>query len=105
MEPEPKEITFSQTLPSRNWVDKIYVLNAPYRHRQMDFSVKGTTHPKMKMCWKSIQLQAIKDVEFVSSSEQIQRNVHFTSLAHQWIICSELVPSEWAYKNITIFHK
>ncbi len=93
MEPEPQEITFSQTLPSRNWVGfwvlkqdhrwiaehKIYVLNAPYGHRQTDFSVKGTVHPKMKMCWKCIQLQVIKDVdEFVSSSEQIQRNLHFT---------------------------
>ncbi len=42
--------------------------------------------------------------EFVSTSEQIWRNL---ALRH-WIPCSEWVPSEWvqtADKNITIIHK
>ncbi len=42
--------------------------------------------------------QVIQDVgEMVSSSEQIWRNV--ASLAHQWILCSEWVPSEWESKQ------
>ncbi len=42
--------------------------------------------------------------EFVSSSKQ---KCCITSLAHQWILCSEWVPSEWvqtADKNITKVH-
>ncbi len=34
-----------------------------------------------------------------SSSEQIWRN-SITSLAHQWILCSEWVPSEWESKQL-----
>ncbi len=34
----------------------------------------------------------------VSSSEQIKRN--FASLAHQWILCSEWVPSEGESKQL-----
>ncbi len=61
--------------------------------------IKGIVHPKMKLCWKSTHPQVIQDVdEFVSSSEQIWRN----------ILCSEWVPSEWesktADKNIIIIH-
>ncbi len=39
-----------------------------------------------------------KLVFFFFSSEQIWRNV--SSLAHQWIICSEWVPSEWESKQL-----
>ncbi len=40
----------------------------------------------------------IQDVdEFVSLSEQVWRNV---SLARQWILCSEWVPSEWESKQL-----
>ncbi len=42
---------------------------------------------------RNSNLMTIKDVdEFVSSSEQIRCII--TSLAHQWILCSEWVPSE-----------
>ncbi len=63
-------------------------------------------HPKILIRWKFTHPQAIQDVEeFVSSSEQIS----ITSLAHQWILCSEWVPSEWEskqlIKNITVIHK
>ncbi len=58
----------------------------------------------MKIC-----PQAIQDVdEFVSSSDS-ECKFSITSLAHQWILCSEWVPSEWEskqlIKNITIIHK
>ncbi len=44
--------------------------------------------------------QAIQDVdEFVSSSDQIWRNVAL-SLTHQWMLCSEWVPSEWQSKQL-----
>ncbi len=53
--------------------------------------------------------QAIQDVdEFDSSSEPDLEKRCIISLAHQWILCSEWVPSEWvltADKNITIIHK
>ncbi len=53
----------------------------------------------MKMCSPSGQVVD----EFVSSSEQIWRNL--VSLAHQRVLCSEWVPSEWeSKKNITIIH-
>ncbi len=49
--------------------------------------------------------QAIQTVdEFVSASENVWRN---WSLTHQWIHCSEWVPSEWvqtADTNIIIIH-
>ncbi len=46
----------------------------------------------MEICWKCTQ--DADDLEKFS----------FTSLAHQWIFCSEYVPSEWvqtADKNIS----
>ncbi len=50
--------------------------------------------------------QVIQDVEeFVSSSDLDKYSI--TLLAHQWILCSEWVPSEWvqtADKNITVIH-
>ncbi len=49
--------------------------------------------------------QAIQDVdEFVSSSDLEKCST--PSLACQWILCSEWVPSEWEskHKNITIIH-
>ncbi len=53
--------------------------------------------------------QAIQDVdEFVSSSQQIWEKFSITSLALQWMLCSEWVPSEWEskqlIKNITVIH-
>ncbi len=44
--------------------------------------------------------QAIQDVyKFVSSSEQILK-FSITSIAQQWILCSEWVPSEWESKQL-----
>ncbi len=41
---------------------------------------------------------------WVSSLEQIWKKKLITRLAHQWILCSEWVPSEQLMKNITIIH-
>ncbi len=96
MEPEPKEITFSKLCLLEIELTNI-CLNAPYRHRQMDFSVKGTTPPKMKMCWKSIQLQVIKDVDEFVFIRTDSAKVHFTSLltngssAVNWCHQNELI--------------
>ncbi len=43
-------------------------------------------HPKMKICWKCTHTQAIQDLdEFVSSLEQIWRNVAL----HHLLVTSE----------------
>ncbi len=61
--------------------------------------IKGIVHPKIKNCWKYTPLQVIQDVdEFVSSSDLEKCSI--TSLAHQWILCSEWVPSEWESKQL-----
>ncbi len=45
-----------------------------------------------------IHLQAIKDVDkFAASSDLGQYSI--SSLAHQWILRSEWVPSEWESKE------
>ncbi len=50
---------------------------------------KGIVHPKMKICWQFTHPQAIQHVdEFVSSSEQIWRNL---SLHHLLINGSSAV--------------
>ncbi len=58
----------------------------------------------MTICWKCAHPHAIQDVyEFVSSSDLEKCSI--ASLAHQWMLCSEWVPSEWvqtADKNITL---
>ncbi len=42
---------------------------------------------------------AIQDVdEFVSSADLDKYSI--TSLAHQWMLCSEWVPSEWESKQL-----
>ncbi len=53
------------------------------------------------ICWKCAHPQTIQDVdELVSSSGQIWINLaNLTSLAPQWILCSEWVPSEWESKQ------
>ncbi len=54
---------------------------------------------RIKICWKCAYRQAIQDVEeFVSSSDLEKCSI--TSLAHQWILCSEWVPSEWESKQL-----
>ncbi len=45
--------------------------------------------------------QAIQDEDgFVDSWEHIWRICSITSLAHQWTLCSEWVPSEWESKQL-----
>ncbi len=57
---------------------------------------------KTKTSWNFTHSQAFQDVdELVFSSEQIQRNVSISPLAHQKIICSEWVPSGWESKQLT----
>ncbi len=61
-------------------------------------------HSKMTITWKYPHPQIIQDVdEFVSSSD-LEKCVS-ASVSHQWMLCSEWVPSEWeSDKNITIIH-
>ncbi len=55
--------------------------------------------PKLKICWKYPHPQAIQDVdEFYSSSDLEKCSI--PSLVHQWILCSEWVPSEWESKQL-----
>ncbi len=54
----------------------------------------------MEICWKCAHHLAIQDVdEFVSSLDLEKFSI--TSLAYQWIFCSEWVPSEWEFKQLT----
>ncbi len=49
--------------------------------------------------WQLAHPQAIQDIdEFVSSSDLEKCSI--TSLAHQWMLCSEWVPSEWESKQL-----
>ncbi len=56
--------------------------------------LKGIIHPRMKTLLKCAHPQAIKGVD-----EFLHKNrfggISVTSLSHQWILCSEWVPSEW----------
>ncbi len=53
--------------------------------------ILGIVHTKIKISWKCFCF---------FSSEQIWRNVALISFAHQWIPCSEWVPSEWESKQL-----
>ncbi len=59
----------------------------------------------MNIFWKCPHPQAIQDVDEVLSSADLEKCI-IPSLAHQWILCSEWVPSEvqTADKNITVIH-
>ncbi len=49
--------------------------------------------------WKCTHPQAIQDVdEFFIGTDLEEFSI--TSLAHQWILCSEWVPSEWESKQL-----
>ncbi len=66
---------------------------------------KWTVHPKMKICWRFTHPQAIKDVDSFFSIRTDLEKFSITSLAHQWILCSEWVPSEWESKKLIKHHK
>ncbi len=56
-----------------------------------------------KMCWKFTHAQTIQDVDeflhlFFIRTDLEKFNI--ASLAHQWILCSEWVPSEWESKQL-----
>ncbi len=54
---------------------------------------------QINIFWKYSHPQAIQDVdEFVSSSDLEKFSI--PSLAQQWILCSEWVPSEWESKQL-----
>ncbi len=64
--------------------------------------IKGIVHPKMEICWKSTHSQPIQDVdEFVSSSEQIWRNVSSEMDPLQWMDAVRM-RVQTADKNIVI---
>ncbi len=53
----------------------------------------------MKICRKYTHPQAIQDVdEFVSLANLEKCSI--PSVAQQWILCSEWVPSEWESKQL-----
>ncbi len=53
-------------------------------------TVKGIVHPKIKFSWKCTHSQAVQDFKKLSIS----------SLVHQWILCSDWLPSEWESKQL-----
>ncbi len=78
-----------------------FVLNATMQFNHLE----GIDHTKMKICWKITQPQAIKNVVRLLYQNRFGE-LYFTLFAHQWILCSECVPSEWESKQpITIVHK
>ncbi len=57
----------------------------------------------MRICWKGLLPEAIQDVvEFVSLSYLEKCSI--TSLAHQRMLCSEWVPSQWESKQLIKHH-
>ncbi len=64
--------------------------------RSFPFFALGRLLSKVaKICWKCAQV--IQNLH-LSSSDLEKSNI--TSLAHQWILCSEWVPSEWESKQL-----
>ncbi len=55
---------------------------------------EGIVHPKLKICCKCIHNQAIQDVDAFDFIRTDLEKCYITSLAHQWMLCSEWVPSE-----------
>ncbi len=67
------------------------------QHTGAEHSLKGILHPKIIIT----HLQAIQDVdEFLFFIRTDLEKFRITSLAHQWILCSEWVPSEWVSKHL-----
>ncbi len=91
-------------------MDSIRFLNTVNNKKQLIKSKQFRLSWKRNSSTKSEHLLNIKiqDVEeFVSSSDLEKSSI--TSLAHQWILYSEWVPSEWESKQlkkyITIIYK
>ncbi len=68
-------------------------------------SLKGTVHPKNLICWTFCHF-GIQDVDVCFFIKTNLEKLSIASLAHQWILCSEWVPSEWESKQlIKTIHK
>ncbi len=61
-------------------------------------------HPKMKICFTFTHPQAIQNVDVCFFIWTDLEKFSITSLAHQWILCSEWVPSEWESKQLIKHH-
>ncbi len=57
--------------------------------------LKGIVGPKIKICWQFTLPQAIQCWRVCLLIRKDLEKFSITSLAHQWIHCSEWVPSEW----------
>ncbi len=57
------------------------------------FYFKGIVHPKILIFWKCTSPQVSQDVDFSIGTDL--EKFCITTLAHEWILCSEWVPSEW----------
>ncbi len=62
--------------------------------------VKAIVHPKMNISWKRTHPQAIIDVDKFFFIRTDLEKCSIPSLSHQWILCSEWVPSEWESKQL-----
>ncbi len=66
---------------------------------QIHHSLKGTVHPEKENLHKSTQTHLhLGQPESVSSSDLEKCSI--VSLAQQWMLCSEWVPSEWESKQL-----
>ncbi len=65
--------------------------------------IEGIVQPKVKKLLNINYPQAIQDVDDFSAWTDLEK-FSITSLAHQWILCSEWVPSEWETKQLIKKH-
>ncbi len=56
---------------------------------------KGIVHPKIQILWKYSHPLAIQDMDVYCCHRADLEICTITWLSHQWILCSEWVPSEW----------
>ncbi len=54
---------------------------------------------QLKLAENCTQPQAIQDLSFFFIRRDLEK-FSITSLAYQWILCSEWVPSEWESKQL-----
>ncbi len=61
---------------------------------------KGIVHPKIKIAWKCIASCHPRCRLVCIFIRTDLKKLIIPSLAHQWILCSEWVPSEWESKQL-----
>ncbi len=54
---------------------------------------------KWTFCWKCAHPQAVQDEDEFDSSSDLEK-CSIASLAQQWMLCTEWVPSEWESKQL-----